>query len=146
MTALLELPFPRTKALFACGRTWTFAELEHVVAKGLGSKWHHFNPHGCCGSDRNQPGTYVFIQEGRVLYVGMTANLGNRFERHEVLVKIPGYVTVKVRHGDSRTGDFIAREYRLIRRFHPPLNTNYRMKDGALPAQGRRKREKGDEE
>lgn len=85
----------------------------------------------------SRPGCYVFVGDGRAMYVGQTTNLPQRLtdhlresgtRLHEGHIRTPwGCVTqLAVAYRRSRfVGDWLTLEYRLIRRLKPNGNAPY---------------------
>lgn len=76
------------------------------------------------------PGVYVVYVNGRVWYVGSTANLNRRFEKHEFLGRRSG-TKPRYSSGDKvwikykecyRYGSWLMIELRLIKRLRPMFN------------------------
>lgn len=109
------------------------------------SKWQEFGILPRVGTLPNKPCVYAVYFDGRLVYVGQTNRLQNRFCEHkfrhgygkEIITPwgdVPGTTRVTIKVGFSiRYGDWAMREIRLIHRLKPVLNQHHRIsRKGAL--------------
>ena len=99
-----------------------------------GLNWFHVDPfHADTVIPAGVPGVYVICIGGRVAYIGQSNDLRSRLRSHKITA-LPGvvartpwgkfrypHITVRVR-ASSRTGDWLMRECRLIRRLRSRFN------------------------
>ena len=96
------------------------------------SKWISHDPI-CEVCYPGRAGCYVIYGDGRLLYVGQSSNVRSRLAihrkrwqwRHGPIVTNWGTFSsmlVKVRYSE-KSGDWLMREYRLINRLKPPMNS-----------------------
>ena len=97
------------------------------------SRWITYNVGDAGPSFRSAPGCYVVYLDGKVAYVGQTADISRRFltghrfrlSRYSSWINTPWGrhvgVTIKVSYS-VKYGDWAMRELRLIRRLQPPQN------------------------
>lgn len=84
---------------------------------------------GGCRAAPRSPGVYVVFRNGQAVYVGQSVNLRARLSAHEYGVcdrarQSPADV-ISIRYSLSRKrGDWLMREYRLIQRLKPLMNSN----------------------
>lgn len=108
-------------------------------------KWIEYGliPKGFTGYLPSKPCVYAVYFDGRLVYIGQTNNLMNRFSsgrfRHgyenEIITpwgEIPGgtVVTIKAKYSE-RYGDWAMWEIRLIHRLQPEFNRHHKAYRGA---------------
>lgn len=83
-------------------------------------------------TDWSCPGCYAIYLDGRLVYIGQSANVRRRLLDYGIHSNIfadktetpwgqADVVVVKFK-GSTRAGDWLMREYRLIKRLNPPGN------------------------
>lgn len=109
--------------------------MEYLIAPpGLNSRWftYHFEDVDEWYEIEPRPACYVFIGDGRAVYVGQSRCAKDRIKSHRVHYSLHSCLAitpwgrfeklmVKVRYED-RLGDALCREFRLIQRLNPTGN------------------------
>lgn len=80
-----------------------------------------------------KPCVYALYVNGVLAYIGSTENFARRWRQHQFGKRLftpwsdDDRLSVKIKES-NRTGDWLMREYRLIRRLNPFLNRIYNHK------------------
>jgi len=73
------------------------------------------------------PGVYAIFIDNQLKYIGSSGNLASRLLAHKRFYPIGHEITIKISHS-RMAGDWLMREYRLIKRLRPMFNLYYNSK------------------